>query len=225
MNDLISSEGRARRSKQRWATGLAVLGLLMAVVGVTLALTGLWVDDTTAGVMTGLGFGLFALGGFIVWMHRVGGPENITGPGAKRERMQAQRSVLLWTLPLVTAVFLFEGTRAVMTIHEGGADVFDVLRAALPVIYAWLAAAVTMGWDGNSRKHRKYLEDELTQALRARAVVWAFCVLMIGGTIALGLGLWRPEMGVTAIPFALVAAGAAASLRFAWLEREASRGG
>lgn len=225
MDDLISTEGRARRVKQRWATGLAVLGLLMAAGGVTLALTGLWVDDTTAGVITGLGFGLFALGGFIVWMQRVGGPEHITGPGAKRERMQAQRSVLLWTLPFVTAIFLFEGTRAVLTIQEGTGGMFDVLRAAVPVIYAWLAAAVTMGWDGNSRKHRKYLEDELTQALRARAVVWAFCVLMTGGTVALGLGLWRPEIGVAAIPFALVAAGATASLRFAWLEREASRGG
>lgn len=225
MDDLISTEDRARRSKKRWAIGLAVVGLSAAAVGVTLALTGLWVDDTTAGVITGLGFGLFALGGFIAWMQRVGGPEHITGPGAKRERMQAQRSMLLWILPFVTAVFLFEGTRALLSIQAGTAGAFDFVRAALPVIYAWLAAAVALGWDGNSRKHRKYLEDELTQALRARAVVWAFCVMMSGATIALGLGLWRPEIGVATIPFALVAAGATASLRFAWLEREAARGG
>jgi hypothetical protein len=86
-------------------------------------------------------------------------------------------------------------------------------------------AALAMGWDGNSRKNRRYLEDELTEALRARAVVWAFGVLMAGGTVALCVGLWRPEMGVADLPFAMVAAGATAALRFALLDREAGRDG
>lgn len=224
MESSVAKETGGRRRKQRLAVGLAALGLALAVGGVMLALTKLWVDDTTAGVMTGLGCGLFGMGAIIAWLYRAGGPEGVAGAGAKRERMQAQRSTMLWLLPLATAAFLFEGTRATMEIQRGGAEWSDFLRASLPVIYAWLAAAVTLGWDANSRKNRKYLEDELTQALRARAVVWAFGVLMIGSTIALGLGLWRPEIGVAAIPFALVGAGATAALRFAWLEREASRG-
>ena len=225
MGDLMTGNGRVRRRKQGWALGLCGLGLIMGLSGAGMALADRWVDEATAGVIAGVGFGLFALGGFIAWMQRAGGPEAMTGPGATRERMQAQRSVLLWTLPFLTTIFLYEGTRAVLAVHEGVAGPFDLLRAAVPVIYAWLAAAVVMGWDGNSRKNRKYLEDELTRALRARAVVWAFAVLLAGGTIAFGLGLWRPEMGVTAIPFALVAAGGTASLRFAWLDREAARDG
>jgi hypothetical protein len=46
---------------------------------------------------------------------------------------------------------------------------------------------------------------------------------MAGTTIALGLGLWRLETGLIALPFALAAAGATAGLRFAWLDREAGR--
>jgi hypothetical protein len=225
MNDLSGGEDRLRRRKRGWALALIVLGLGMGAGGAALALADLWVDDTTAGVIAGIGFGLFALGAFIAWLQRAGGPEAINGPGAKRERMHAQRAILLWVLPFVTVLFLYEGTRAVLSIYRGEAGMFDYLRAGVPVLYAWLAASVAMGWDGNSRKNRKYLEDELTQALRARAVVWAFGVLMAGGTAALGVGLWRPEAGVTVLPFALVAAGATAALRFAWLDREAGRDG
>lgn len=225
MDDLDRNEARACQRKQRWAVGLCLLGLAMGLTGAGLALSELWVDDTTAGVIAGMGFGLFGLGALIAWMQRPGEADNRRGPGAKSERMQAQRSVLLWILPVVTVVFLFEGTRATLSIQRGEGEMLDYLRAGVPVLYAWVAAAVAMGWDVNSRRYRKYLEDELTQALRARAVVWAFVVVMVGATLAFGLGLWRPELGVMAIPFALAAAGATAALRFAWLDREAGRDG
>jgi hypothetical protein len=222
MNNPGEHQGRARYGA---CLALCLIGLGLSATGAMLAVRDAGVDDTTAGVIAGVGIGLLALGAFIAWMRRVDGSDTLRGPGAKRERMHARRALLLWVLPLVTVLFLIEGTRAVLTIYGGEGGRIDYLRAAVPVLYAWLAASVAMGWDGNSHKNRAYLEDELTQALRARAVVWAFAVLMGGGTVALRLGLWQPELGIAAIPSALVAAGATAAFRFAWLDREAGKDG
>ena len=202
------------------------LGLGLAVVGLSPGATHLGevLQDADAGIVTGIGIGLFVVGGMIAWKMRPGGPASRgeDEPG-KRERMQEQRSMLLWLFPIITLIFLYQSTRAIPLILAGDTGFTHYVSVLLPVIYAWLAASVTMGWDGNSRMNRRYLEDELTQVLRARAIVWAFLVLMSGTTIALGLGLWRLETGLIALPFALAAAGATAGLRFAWLDREAGR--
>ena len=202
------------------------LGLGLAVVGLNPGATSLagTLSDSNAGIVTGIGIGIFVIGLMIAWKLRPGGPASRgeDEPG-RRERMQAQRSMLLWLFPIITLIFLYQSTRAIPLILAGEESLANYMSVLLPVIYAWLAASVTMGWDGNSRKNRRYLEDELTQVLRARAIVWAFLVLMSGTTIALGLGLWRLETGLIALPFALAAAGATAGLRFAWLDREAGR--
>jgi len=198
------------------------LGLGLAVVGLNPGATSLGeiARESDAGIVTGIGIGLFLVGLMIAWKLRPGGPaaRGEDEPG-KRERMQEQRSMLLWLFPIITLIFLYQSTRAIPLILAGDTGFTNYMSVLLPVLYAWLAASVTMGWDGNSRKNRRYLEDELTQVLRARAIVWAFLVLMSGATIALG----RLETGLIALPFALAAAGATAGLRFAWLDREAGR--
>jgi hypothetical protein len=85
--------------------------------------------------------------------------------------------------------------------------------------------AIVMGWDWNTRQHRRFLDDELTQAMRAQAMMLAFAVLMAGVTVAMVLGMWRPAVGVAALPYVLAIGGATAGLRFAWLDREAERNG
>ena len=202
-----------------FGVGLAVVGLNRDAISL-----GAILQDADAGIVTGIGIGLLVVGAMIAWKLRPGGPASRgeDEPG-KRERMQEQRSMMLWLFPIVTLIFLYQSTRAIPLILAGDTGFASYMSVLLPVIYAWLAASVTMGWDGNSRKNRRYLEDELTQVLRARAIVWAFLVLMSGTTIALGLGLWRLEIGLIALPFALAAAGATAGLRFAWLDREAGR--
>ena len=60
----------------------------------------------------------------------------------------------------------------------------------------------------------------------ARIVAAAGALALLGGvTVALGLGLWRAEYGVLALPYVLALGGASAGLRFAWLDREAGRDG
>lgn len=217
---------RGRGWKFMAAMVLSGLGAGLAVVGLNPEATSLGaiLQDADAGIVTGIGIGLFVVGVMLAWKTRPGGPASRgeDEPG-KRERMQEQRSMLLWLFPIITLIFLYQSTRAIPQILAGDTGIANYLSVLLPVLYAWLAASVTMGWDGNSRKNRRYLEDELTQVLRARAIVWAFLVLMSGATIALGLGLWRLETGLIALPFALAAAGATAGLRFAWLDREAGR--
>jgi hypothetical protein len=61
--------------------------------------------------------------------------------------------------------------------------------------------------------------------LRSRAIAAAFIVLMAGGTVAFGLGLWRTDLGIAALPFILSAAGATAGIRYAWLDREYGKDG
>lgn len=217
---------RGRGWKFMAALVLSGLGAGLAVAGLNPGATslGATLEDADAGIVTGIGIGLCLVGGMIAWKMRPGGPASRgeDEPG-KRERMQEQRSMLLWLFPIITLIFLYQSTRAIPLILAGDTGLANYMSVLLPVLYAWLAASVTMGWDGNSRKNRRYLEDELTQVLRARAIVWAFLVLMAGTTIALGLGLWRLETGLIALPFALAAAGATAGLRFAWLDREAGR--
>ena len=65
----------------------------------------------------------------------------------------------------------------------------------------------------------------MTVAIRARAMTVAFFVLMTGATVALVLGLFRPTVGMMALTVALAAAGVTAGVRFAWLDREASKDG
>ncbi len=217
---------RGRGWKFMAALVLSGLGLGVAVVGLNSGATGPGevFSDADAGILTGIGIGTFVVGLMIAWKVRPNGaasrPEDEPG---KRERMQSERSMLLWLFPIITLLFLYQSIRAVGPVLAGEADWSDYLSIGLPVLYAWLAVAFTMGWDVNSRRNRRYLEDELTVVLRARAMVWAFLVLMSGTTIALGLALWRPETGIVAIPFALAAAGATAGLRFAWLDRQAGR--
>lgn len=223
-----SSDRPVRDRGWKFTAGLvtAGLGAGLAVVGLNPGATRLGevFSDANAGIVTGIGIGLFVVGLMIAWKLRPGGPASRgEDEPARRERMQAQRSMLLWLFPIITLIFLYQSTRAIPQILAGDEEVSNYMSVLLPVLYAWLAASVTMGWDGNSRKNRRYLEDELTRVLRARAIVWAFLVLMSGTTIALGLGLWRLELGLVALPFALAAAGATAGLRFAWLDREAGR--
>ena len=220
----IQREGRARARK----FGLALLGFVLggAALGAGFVLTqGKTGDQATGyGVLAGIGFGVMIGSMIVAIMFRPNDKRWRTETAqGKRERLQNQRSRQLWGFPIAATLFLFQATRAIGDILNGQGGWSDYLSACLPVLYAWLVAAIAMGWDGRSRKNRKWLADELTLAIRARAMTAASVVLMAGLTIALGLGLWRTELGVLAIPFALTAGGATAGLRFAWLDREAGR--
>ena len=222
----LRKEARARQRKFRGALSAILLGALLAGVGFAIGAQRSGDAATGWGVLAGVGAG-FVMGGVVlavIFWPGATGWRTETEP-TKRDRLQAQRARQLWLFPLVTIAFLVQSTFAMQDILAGEGSFGDYLSVGLPVIYAWLVASITLGWDHQSRTQRKFLEDELTGVLRARSITAAFVVLMIGATVAFALGLWRPDIGVAALPFVLASAGAAAGIRFAWLDREFGKDG
>lgn len=218
----LAREAQARRRAFR--TSLAGVGLGAGAMALGFVLgDGASGDAATGpGVLAGVGAVITAVCALLAWMNRPGAPLGITDP-AERDRLQAERSVQLVVYPLVGVMFLVVAIRPTGELLAGEGDLGDRLQVMLPVLYAWLTAAIVMGWDGQSLRHRRYLEDELTRVLRARAMTAAFLVLMAGATAALVVNLTWPAYGVFALLGALTLAGATAGMRFAWLDREAGR--
>lgn len=220
----LDREGRARGRKFRSALATGVLGGALAALGFVFGQARSGDEATQAGVMAGIGIALVFGGLGYAWVTRPNDHRWRTeGAVEKHDRLQARRARQLWLFPLAMTAFLFPATLALQDILVGEGGLADYLSAVLPALYAWVVTAIALGWDRQSRDNRRYLDDELTRSLRARAVGAAFVVLMAGVTLALGLGLWRPELGIAALPFVLAAAGATAGIRFAWLDREAGR--
>lgn len=206
------------------------LALVLAGTGIAAAIAGFIGGRGTEGdiatgwgVLAGAGFATVA-GAVKIWLdQRVDRDTHDPGGALRRERLQVDRSRQLWVYPLLAVAFLVQATSATGDILEGTGRLSDYLQALLPVLYAWLVVAITLGWDGHTKKHRRWLDDELTRVIRARAMTAAAVVLMAGLTIAFGLALWRTGIGVMALLVALTAGGVTAGIRFAWLDREAGR--
>lgn len=222
----LAQTARRRRRNYHLATGLAAVGLAALVAGFALGdrLTG--EAATGAGVLAGIGFSLVLAGVAMAWRFRPGDRRWMTeAPQGKRDRLQAQRSSQLFLFPAVAVIFLALALEPVRHVVEGEGELRDYLWVLLPLLYAWVTAAIAMGWDHNSRQNRRFLEDELTVVIRARAMTAAFWVLMAGATASLALFLVRPEFGAMGLIAALAAGGATAGVRFAWLDREAGQDG
>ncbi|MFN7111064.1 MAG: hypothetical protein ACK4M2_05455 [Brevundimonas sp.] len=182
---------------------------------------------TAAGVATGIGFALTLIGAIWAWSARPGQsiPVAASGEGARRDQLERARTQQLVMLPVVLLLFMAQAHQAMGRILGGDHNLGAYVQVLLPVLYGWLIPLIVMGWDAHTRKNRRFLEDELTQLMRAKAMILAFVVLMAGLTVALGLGLWCPQYGIMALPYVLALGGASAGLRFAWLDREAGRDG
>lgn len=214
-------EQRRRRWKLAGVMAALVTGLATAAVGYGYVRAGLSAGGAVA-VAIGCGIGVALVAAIKAWNLRPWDRRWQSEPAhVRRDRLQARRNRMLWAFPMASLAFLLVAVRAWEDVRVGGASVVDHMQLAVPVVYSWVVAIVVMGWDFQSRTHRKYLDDELTGLMRARALGAAFVVLMGTGTVALGVSLWRPEWGVLALITALTLGGAAAGLRFAWLDYEA----
>ena len=221
-NERNLAREQRRRTLKFWA-GLSVLvaGLVLAGVAWRSHQAGL-AGEGHAPVLIGLGVGLALCGVLAAWKARPWDRRWRTEPDqARRDRLQARRNSILWAFPMVSLATLAVAFGAWEDVRAGEAGLIDYMQLWVPVIYSWVVAMVVMGWDFQSRTNREYLDDELTGAMRAKALGAAFVVLMGVGTAALGVSLWRPELGIIAVVTALTLGGAAAGLRFAWLDREA----
>ncbi len=226
-------DGRRDRGGYRaeapwWSRLLIGGGAIATVAGFAFGLRAEGDVATGLGVLAGAGMVILCVGLMKLWIdHEVRARANDPGGASKRERLQAQRTRQLWVLPFLSIFLLSQAAWiGLPNILSGAAEFRDYLSLLLPVLYAWVVTAMVMGWDGQTRQNRRWLEDELTQVIRARALSAAFSVLMAGATIALGIGFfWNPDYGVVASLFAITAASATAGLRFVWLDREFGKDG
>lgn len=211
-----------------WSRLLIIGGAIALIIGFAFGLRAEGDVATGFGVLAGAGMVIFVVGLVKLWIdHEVRARADDPGGASKRERLLAQRTRQLWVLPLLSIFLLAQAAWiGLPNILGGVAEFRDYLSLLLPVLYAWVVAAMVMGWDGQTRQNRRWLEDELTQVIRARALSAAFFVLMGGTTIALAIGFFsRPDYGVVASLFAITAAAATAGLRFVWLDREFGKDG
>ncbi|MEQ7155075.1 hypothetical protein [Brevundimonas aurifodinae] len=225
MADDKDIEREVRLQARNFWISIGVMGLGGVLTGVGFAGGAERTGDAATGwgVLAGLGVGMAVCGAILSWLCRPG--RRVETEALTRDRMQRQRVRLLALFSLVNIAFLMQATWAIADILEGTGSFGDYIAAPLPVLYAWVVALTTLGLDHQSRTHRKFLEDELTQLLRSRAVTAAFLVLMGAMTMVFGLSLWRPELATYGVLYGLTAAGATAGLRFVWLDREFSRDG
>lgn len=170
---------------------------------------------TAAGVVTGIG----VTAALFSWAGHVAGRRAHAASGGRRDREQAARVWQLTVLPVAMLMMTFAATLAAERMVHGTADGLEWLTAAVPALYAVLLPVMVMNWDGQARKLRKYLDDELIRVIQARAIIAAFFVLMTGACGAYLLGLWRPDWAVIVMPGVLWLAASTASLRFALLSR------
>lgn len=201
---------------------IVAIGVAMATLSAVAAARGIGGQPVVWGVLAGVGGGLILVGVIKAWRHRR--IEAMTSEGGRRDLLQRQRNRQLTILPALMLMFIAQAIGALEAVANGHARLVHYLQILVPVLYGWVIPAIVMGWDYQSKRHRRYLDDEFTRALRARALFAAFVTLMAGATLALGLGLWRPSYAVVALPLVLAISGAVAGLRFAWLDREAELG-
>lgn len=216
-----------RARERRFRLALLGLGVGMGAVagGLVLMEEGAGAQQAWGLVVMPLALIASAGAGVLAWRWRPAAPGEPRADGlSRRDREQRARRSGLWATPWVLGLGLVVVTPAAWRLVQGSEALADWLWAGCGLLYAWIAPAMVMGWDGRSRKLRKFLEDEFTTALRARAMTAGFVALLAAMSGVYVLGLWRPEAAVAAMPVALAAGGLAAALRFALLDRAADAG-
>ena len=137
----------------------------------------------------------------------------------KIERLAQRRRILLmvsagaflaWQIPLMDSFSQWQAGSASLISLAG----FLIWAAALIAVFVWGRAAGVRDPDA-----RAALEDELTQANRARAFSFAYWVMLVGAAGLLALSQFQP-VTATEVAHIIVVLGVAAPLfRFALLER------
>ncbi|MFN4040624.1 MAG: hypothetical protein ACK4I0_03045 [Brevundimonas sp.] len=139
----------------------------------------------------------------------------------RRDTEQRQRRSQLFGLSVACVCILGPGLNSIGKIQAGEGGYAIVTFALMVAVMAWLVLALIHGWDGGSRKARKYLEDEWTGVLRASAMTWGYVALLAGVSVVYAISLWRPDWTPVALALALAAGGAVPALRFAFMDKAA----
>ena len=145
--------------------------------------------------------------------------------GGYRDMVQKKRAVSMALMPLTSLYLFYLSTLGAWNIANGQADTQDWSMAGLSPMISLFLLSMVAGLDNpGDKKIKRLLEDELTLSFRRDALNAALGVAMIGLLVVFGLGLWRPEAAVAALPGLMFVTASAAGLRYWQLDRRASGG-
>ncbi|MBB3873439.1 hypothetical protein [Brevundimonas mediterranea] len=216
----------ARERRRRRRHGFALVLFTLGMIGIaSLAASEGSADAQWAMAVAAAGGVAMLVGAILAWFSKPGEDRRrLDAIMTYRDRVQRNRTIQLFTMSLVV---LIEGIMII-----GFSDHLlagRVSEAIVPLLMAatvsWTIIMTVMAWDGGSRKMKKFLDDELSRHIRARATGLAFIVLMAGATLALAASVWAPNWTPLVLAFSLLTSAGAAALRFALLDREASGDG
>ncbi|MCS6622944.1 hypothetical protein N0B44_08490 [Roseibacterium beibuensis] len=216
-------EAREAKRTRRLKTALIVLMVAVMVdVATAISMARGIIPPTTVAIIT-LAAITISLAALAAVLGHAPGPEarRLAASPGRPDREQNARTGQMMALTVSSGVF------ALIAVLRGGDIVAgDIEFSAIAVIAAFAIIAMTlpamvMNWDGGARAAKRYLEDELTRAFRARAIVTGFWVLLPAVLAVYLIGLWRPEQAIVFMPLALWAGAAAATVHFTLLNRAA----
>jgi hypothetical protein len=145
--------------------------------------------------------------------------------GGYRDMIQKQRAVSMALMPITSLYLVYRGTLGAWNIANGQGDQADWSMTALSPMIPLVLLLMVAGLDNpGDKKMKRLLEDELTLSFRRDALNVALGVAMIGLLVVFGLGLWRPEAAVAALPGLMFVTASASALRYWQLDRRASGG-
>ena len=145
--------------------------------------------------------------------------------GGYRDMVQRQRAVSMALMPLTSLFLVYRGSMGAWDVATGQGDHLDWLMIGLSPVISIVLLMMVAGLDNpGDKKMKRLLEDELTLSFRRDALNVALAVAMIGLLVVFGLGLWRAEAAVAALPGLMFVTASAAGLRYWQLDRRASGG-
>jgi fatty acid desaturase len=199
---------------------------LIVVLGVAASglAEGLWLWPTIAGGVLALALTIWG-----VVLLRATDPDGNTLALAKRTDWidEAQRGrvyAMLYTC-IIAFIMLPISVSAAGDMVSDDSNPIRVLNAVMALLIPLVQILMLTGRDGGiTKKMRKYLDDEHTQALRARACGTGLAVAMGAASAVYLIGLWRPEVAVVLMLPVIFAGSFAAVIHYGLLERKAERG-
>lgn len=217
-----------RRSQRLWmAAGLGGLGLTALPCSILLWDTGWPLAEPLALVLAFAGVGgvvaSFAWGGRYMPNGDTVRVQNARG--GYRDMVQKKRAVSMAVMPLTSLYLVYQGTLGAWNIASGEGDKLDWYMIGLSPLVSFVVLMMVAGLDNpGDKKMKRLLEDELTLSFRRAALNAALGVALAGMVVVFGLGLWRPEAAVAAMPGLMFVTASAAGLRYWQLDRRASGG-
>ena len=149
------------------------------------------------------------------------------GVAARAEQLQRRRTRIMQASGLMFIVWMGAAAAKSADIAPGAMRLVDIVRTVS--MLAWgavlLRILVTGALLPQAGKVREILEDELTLSHRRNALMSGFWVLVAAVTAIYAVSLFVPIAFNEVAPVLLIAAVAVPTLRFALLERRASKDG